>query len=412
MHNLASIMSVNVSDTIALLKRASTADDIDAALKCVTSSSLSGSSAVLLEFKSLLESFLSETWSLNAKVRRKVKRMLDMINSDSSSASITAPAMTANLNTAPSASSCVLPTESTKATAVRSICSESLQIDKSLNTIISAVQGSKSSMELDQAIAEVHPGIGSCHSRRKLKRAIEAATKSPDIESSMNAKIRRRISRVLKALSPGNVPVQQMHDPASGASVSGAIPESGVDDASGVSRKRRRVIPYIVFFGQLPFDVTEADLVDHISSNCSASTEGLRIRLLTDPVSGNSKGTAFVETDNAGDMHALLHLHHSFLRGRRMNVELSCGGKNKSSRIEKLQLKREELGSKFRNKAEEVLNDFSAKGVINISKIGERFREKLLNCSVPRLKAALEKFSSLDSSQRSLSALDRLVDTV
>jgi hypothetical protein len=78
--------------------------------------------------------------------------------------------------------------------------------DKNLTELISLVRESKTAADLETSLAPVKFGIGNTHSRRTLKRAIEQVLTREEVEGSMNAKIRRRITRVVKALSPGEYP--------------------------------------------------------------------------------------------------------------------------------------------------------------------------------------------------------------
>ncbi|ODQ79552.1 hypothetical protein BABINDRAFT_161938, partial [Babjeviella inositovora NRRL Y-12698] len=91
---------------------------------------------------------------------------------------------------------------------------------------------------------------------------------------------------------------------------------------------------FILFVGNLPYDTTEADLMAHFKSS-----EPSRIRLRTD------KGIAFVEFDQdtaevRSKMDIALSRHHSTLKHRKINVELTVGGGgNSEARVAKLKEK-------------------------------------------------------------------------
>lgn len=106
---------------------------------------------------------------------------------------------------------------------------------------------------------------------------------------------------------------------------------SNKDDNSGPK--------FIIFVGNLPFKVTEADILEHFK-NCKPSS--IRIR--------GDKGCAFVEYKNDDPMVSkrlmdiALRLHKSTLGGRKINVELTAGGGgNSKDRVEKIKTKNEKL---------------------------------------------------------------------
>ncbi|KAG0174004.1 hypothetical protein DFQ28_007235 [Apophysomyces sp. BC1034] len=86
---------------------------------------------------------------------------------------------------------------------------------------------------------------------------------------------------------------------------------------------------FIVFVGNLPYDITKEDLEKHFES-----AGGIRsVRMLTDKQTKKPKGFAFLEFETSKNLH------------RQINVELTAGGGgNKSeSRKEKLKTKNERL---------------------------------------------------------------------
>lgn len=91
---------------------------------------------------------------------------------------------------------------------------------------------------------------------------------------------------------------------------------------------------FILFVGNLPYDVTEDTLKQHFKK---CNPDRFRIRL--------DKGIAFLEFDNdtkeiQSKMELALRLHHSLLNKRKINVELTVGGGgNSENRLSKLKEK-------------------------------------------------------------------------
>ncbi|WFD26153.1 hypothetical protein MNAN1_001129 [Malassezia nana] len=125
-------------------------------------------------------------------------------------------------------------------------------------------------------------------------------------------------------------------------------------------------IKYIVFVGNMSFDVTADMLAKHLGETCG---EIPKVRLLTkkadpkaleglstskkksiargkakDPSAPVSKGCAFVEFSNGGSLQKALRFHHTMFHGRQINVELTAGGGGKSQhRKEKIKAKNDSL---------------------------------------------------------------------
>lgn len=95
---------------------------------------------------------------------------------------------------------------------------------------------------------------------------------------------------------------------------------------------------FILFVGNLPYDVSETDLLEHFKS---AKPDRVRIR--------NDKGIAFLEFDNdtkeiQHKMEVALRMHHTIIKTRKINVELTVGGGgNSQNRKDKLKMKNEVL---------------------------------------------------------------------
>lgn len=113
---------------------------------------------------------------------------------------------------------------------------------------------------------------------------------------------------------------------------------------------------FILFVGNLPYDTTEADLMGHFRSS-----EPSRIRLRTD------KGIAFIEFDQdtaevRSKMDIALSRHHSTLKHRKINVELTVGGGGNSTvRVAKLQEKNLKLEEERRTRIEDGKKEAAVK---------------------------------------------------
>lgn len=99
---------------------------------------------------------------------------------------------------------------------------------------------------------------------------------------------------------------------------------------------------YILFVGNLPYDVKEEQIKDHFKS-CKISS--LRMR---------PNGICFLEFigDNASqELHHALKFHHTNLGNRKINVELSAGGGgNSKNRREKIKKKNLDYQDEQKNK--------------------------------------------------------------
>lgn len=95
---------------------------------------------------------------------------------------------------------------------------------------------------------------------------------------------------------------------------------------------------FLLFVGNLPYDISQTELLSHFMA---ASPDRIRIR--------SDKGIAFLEFDGAGGdiqhkMEVALRMHHSTLRNRKINVELTVGGGgNSANRLEKIRDKNTKL---------------------------------------------------------------------
>ena len=141
---------------------------------------------------------------------------------------------------------------------------------------------------------------------------------------------------------------------------------------------RRHRDPLIAFFGQLAYETTTDDILAHICSNLSDDypaskiTKMTKIRLLTDSKTKKSRGMAFVEVDDPEFLYALLKLHQTYLKGRRINVEKSAGGKKHSdTRKSKIDQYRKEQSAYFAEVVENILAEYKKTGELREDELDE-----------------------------------------
>lgn len=249
-----------------------------------------------------------------------------------------------------------------------------------VESIVEGLKDVHDAVGLENALSNVKPGIGNCKSRRKLKRAIEQVIGKEEIEKSMNAKVRRRVTRVIGFLAPNpDAQDDKKEEEKSNLVASNAKLNNNSNNPNSASaEEQNRHVPYVVFVGQLNFNTTSEDLKSFFQSqNINGN---IRVRLLSNKDDGRSKGMAFVEVDNAAEMHKCIALHRSVLHGKMINIEKSCGGASKDKRRLKIQEKRTEQTSKLNEAVQRIITEYSAAGTIDPDNLGESFRSKLHNC--------------------------------
>ncbi|WPK27760.1 hypothetical protein PUMCH_005160 [Australozyma saopauloensis] len=105
---------------------------------------------------------------------------------------------------------------------------------------------------------------------------------------------------------------------------------------------------FLLFVGNLPYDIQQAELVSHFKN---ANPDRIRIR--------KEKGIAFLEFDNDNQeiqskMDTALRMHHSVIRNRKINVELTVGGGGNSEfRQQKLKEKNDKYDEERKTKQKE-----------------------------------------------------------
>ncbi|KAF9353707.1 hypothetical protein BGX34_011413 [Mortierella sp. NVP85] len=103
---------------------------------------------------------------------------------------------------------------------------------------------------------------------------------------------------------------------------------------------------FIVFVGNLPYNITKEQLEKHFASCGQISS----IRVQTDKATGKGKGFAFMEFPDVDSMQKALFFNKTLIKERPINVELTAGGGgNKSAaRKQKIAQKNEALNEERR----------------------------------------------------------------
>ncbi|CAD6570793.1 MAG: hypothetical protein TREMPRED_006021 [Tremellales sp. Tagirdzhanova-0007] len=141
-----------------------------------------------------------------------------------------------------------------------------------------------------------------------------------------------------------------------------------VEENEGVKeRKNKKEIKqrFILFVGNLGYETTREDVQAHFQP---AIGHAPAVRLLTNkstpspatsgkakrkPVAAKSRGIAFLELPTSLELQACLKLHHSSLKERIINVELTAGGGGKGEgRREKIRERNVRVGQQRERKAE------------------------------------------------------------
>mmetsp|Transcript_4991 Transcript_4991/g.12829 ORF Transcript_4991/g.12829 Transcript_4991/m.12829 type:complete len:482 (-) Transcript_4991:47-1492(-) len=162
---------------------------------------------------------------------------------------------------------------------------------------------------------------------------------------------------------------------------------------------RRRSDPLIAFVGQLSYETSTDDLMEHICSNLSDDypktkiSQMTKIRLLTDPKTKKSRGMAFVEVTDPDFLYALLKLHQTYLKGRRINVEKSAGGnKHSEARKSKLDHYRKEQSAYFAEVVENILSEYKKTGELREDELDEGVVTVCKRHAGPVVRAAVSEY--------------------
>jgi RNA recognition motif-containing protein len=180
-----------------------------------------------------------------------------------------------------------------------------------------------------------------------------------------------------------------------------ALSRSSTSRSSSSLVAAKKKNPLIAFFGQLSFDTSREDLMEHIHTQLKhtrhkVSDRTLKIRMLTDPTTKTLRGMAFVQVNDEEDpefLYALLKLHQTYLKGRRINVERSAGGrKNSESRKAKLELFKGEQEAYFVKVVDNIMQEFQARGEIRKDELDDGVITMCRHHSGPVVRAAITEY--------------------
>ena len=108
---------------------------------------------------------------------------------------------------------------------------------------------------------------------------------------------------------------------------SSSITDTPTDDvATQTQGKQKR--RYLLFLGNISIEATQEDIHTHFKKKGVVFKE---LRLLTYKDTGKSRGCAFAEFENDRLMKNALKFHRSKLKGKAINIEVTCGGGGKGA---------------------------------------------------------------------------------
>ena len=291
---------------------------------------------------------------------------------------------------------------------------------RDLAPTIAAVGASKDNAALMSALADVSRGDGNVTTRRKLVRLLGQLERQGglcDCAVQLTDKTRARCSLVIQLLQPvsnSGAKVVAADEAAHHDLLSGPTARTSMQGASS-----KPPTPHVIFVGQLPFDCTTKDLEALLQT---AELGGpAKVRLLTNESTGAPRGTAFVEVESAEDQHKCLSLHHSIVRGRKINIEKSCGGSNPERRAQKLAEQRLAQQAALHQKIVLIVDQYSARGVLPPrEQLGSVVQDRLFAYSPAHVQAVLANYERAISSSNQAAglssatlqaALDRTMDS-
>ena len=161
--------------------------------------------------------------------------------------------------------------------------------------------------------------------------------------------------------------------------------------------KKRNHDPYIAFVGQLSFDTTADELYQHIhdqlKDDFKFKRSDVKVRILTDSSTKKSRGMAFVEVEDPELLYGLLKLHQTFLKGRRINIERSAGGKKSSdARKAKLAQFRKEQDEYFAEVVDKIMKEYKDTGELREGELDDGVISLCKRHAGPVVKAAVAEY--------------------
>jgi len=107
-------------------------------------------------------------------------------------------------------------------------------------------------------------------------------------------------------------------------------------------RQKQKFKSYVLFIGNLSYETTKQDIMDHFGK-CGAIKN---VRIPVGKEDNKPRGFVYLEVEEHVTYENVLSMHHSFLRRRRINVECTFGGSQKSQKRKAL-IKEKTLKMRF-----------------------------------------------------------------
>ena len=220
--------------------------------------------------------------------------------------------------------------------------------------------------------------------KRHLKRALDDVLTRAEIAESMNSKTRRRVQRITSALNlqdekEEEEEIAHIH-PHPHSVVNGVIKEDRKQTKQTI---KATTVPLVLFVGNLHYDTSASDIEQHLKSNGAIDSDSImKVRIRSDANTGISLGIAFVEVNTLDELYKCIALHHSKLHGRIINIEKSCGGRNKTQRDNKIGEKRTQQQIRMHDAVDRVLSRYEQEGVIKqVHQWGQTMKDKIYSLS-------------------------------
>ena len=220
---------------------------------------------------------------------------------------------------------------------------------------------------------------------------LQAALKELEENSSgMNAKERRAAKRKAEAIAIEEAMEDDgdVENPITVTDLLALIP-THIDEGEKTNKRKAddaevntiskginvKPVPYIVFVGQLSYTTTSEGLLEYFCSGLGLVKDKdknrLKVRLLTHKDTGKSRGMAFIEVDAPDLLYECFKLHQTYLDGRRINVERTCGGRGNKNQAEKLMKYREEHKEYISNTVDQMIQEFIKDGQMEEGELDE-----------------------------------------
>jgi len=223
---------------------------------------------------------------------------------------------------------------------------------------------------------------------KKLKKALDSAESNTELKSKERRSAKRKAEAIARE-ETGIEPEDLLKLLAATRTTEPAL------DKKQQKPVKVKSIPYVLFVGQLSYESTKESLLKHIAAELEGdfkvTEKNIKIRLLTDPQTKQSRGMAFIEADDPDLLYACLKLHHTHLDGRRINVEKSVGG-GRANRKVKIQDYRTEQKEYIASTIMNILNEYVKSGEIREGELDEGVIGLCSRHSTAVVEAAFERY--------------------